>query len=98
MTEEPTNKVDNPLDILMSEESQNEANRIFNKLDEMCRNILLAFYVDKLSLEEIAFKYNFTSVGAVKVAVRPEAWCIQRDGAGVKARLLAFESEQPSLF
>ncbi|MEA5461065.1 sigma-70 family RNA polymerase sigma factor [Arcicella sp. LKC2W] len=59
--------VENPLEILLSKESQKEANKIFSKLDEMCRNILLAFYVEEMSLEEIALKYNFTSVGAVKV-------------------------------
>lgn len=67
LNEEPTHKVDDPLEILMGKESQNEAQRIFSKLDEMCRNILLAFYVEELSFEEIALRYDSVSVGALKV-------------------------------
>lgn len=67
LNEDPSPEVENPLEILLSQESQKEAKRIFSKLDEMCRNILLAFYVEEISLEEIAHRYNFTSVGALKV-------------------------------
>ena len=62
-----TDKVENPLEILMGKESQNQASRIFSKLDEKCRNILLSFYVEKLSLKEIALEYNFPSVEAAKI-------------------------------
>jgi RNA polymerase sigma factor (sigma-70 family) len=67
LNEQSTHKVEDPLEILMGKESQNEAERIFSQLDEMCRNILLAFYVEELSFEEIALRYDSVSVGALKV-------------------------------
>jgi RNA polymerase sigma factor (sigma-70 family) len=58
---------DTPLENLLWHEEQSKAISIFNKLDDLCQKILLAFYIDKLSLEEIAIKFNLASEGAAKV-------------------------------
>lgn len=60
-------QAESPLDNLLWKEEQSKALQIFNKLDELCQKILLAFYIEKLSLEEIAVKFNLASEGAAKV-------------------------------
>ncbi|MFC0182171.1 RNA polymerase sigma factor, sigma-70 family [Pseudarcicella hirudinis] len=56
-----------PLERLLQKEDKQIAWQIFQKLDEICQKILIAFYVDGYSLEEIALRYELGSAEAVKL-------------------------------
>lgn len=56
-----------PLAIMVDDEDKNKAITIFKKLDEICQKILIAFYIDGLSLDEIAQKYELGTAEAVKL-------------------------------
>ncbi|MCP9767095.1 sigma-70 family RNA polymerase sigma factor [Lacihabitans sp. LS3-19] len=56
-----------PIDLVVEKEELLNYSEIFNSLGEICRQILNAFYNEKMSINEITLAFDFANENATKV-------------------------------
>jgi RNA polymerase sigma factor (sigma-70 family) len=63
---EPEDASPSTLDILIESESSRSVTEALDRLPEPCRSILIAFYWEELSMEEIAARFGFVNAQTAK--------------------------------